>query len=110
MSKSEVVFATADSSVHLGSNGRVVTGRVLKPGDYLDLSQIIEYQQEAIKEGKVPGLEVLTETQAKRKINTLLGKSEPELPEDVKSGRTVRTKTDEPEDIGDGQVERTLPE
>lgn len=71
-SKSEVVFASKSITVHLGQKGKSVTGHVMVPGDHLPLERFVESQQESIKAGKVDGLKVVTETQAKKERQSLV--------------------------------------
>lgn len=70
----EVVFATEDVTVHqkvgesvvAGNAREEVTGVVLSAGDTFPLDSLASYQQEAVKDGKVAGLKVMSESQAKK--------------------------------------------
>src|SRR5574338_68073 len=72
----KVIFAEDAATVHIisgdveelpdGTKYEPHESRVLKPGETLQLSEVPSYLREAVKEGKAPGLVLLTPAQAKK--------------------------------------------
>jgi hypothetical protein len=72
----ETVYASQDVTVHktygrsVQPNGQEVedvTAVVLSAGESLPLSDLASYQQDSVKEGKVAGLEVLSDSEAAKR-------------------------------------------
>ena len=72
----KVVFASQEVTLHtsqgtyktaFGADQHVVESVTLVPGDTVELDKLPDYQQEAVKEGKVPGVEVMSKSEAEKK-------------------------------------------
>ncbi len=76
----KVIFVEEATTVHIidgdvekDENGEVVFephySKVMLPGETLELAEVPSYVASAVKEGKAPGLTLLTPAQAKRLVN-----------------------------------------
>lgn len=59
----KVLFATSDVTVHDASG----TGTVLRAGETYPVEKLADYQQESVKQGTFPCVEVVTEAEAAKK-------------------------------------------
>jgi hypothetical protein len=85
----KLVYANSDATVHVKQGTvesqfgsfEIVEGRNLSVGDSLPLSDLASYQAEAIEAGDVPGLEVVSKSEADKKnaelerVKVLLGQA-----------------------------------
>src|SRR5687767_14841374 len=87
MADGNLVYANQDTTVHVTQGTvssqfgefEVVEGHSLAAGETISLDQLPKYQQEAIKEGKVASVELVSEKEAQnraeniQKVKALLG-------------------------------------
>jgi len=92
MANTKVAFAENVVTVHVkrtsepgllpdGTEGWDVVSKNLSPGEYIPLSDIPPYLSDAVKEGKVPGLKIMTPAQAKRQAHFIETGYNPDIEE-----------------------------
>lgn len=87
MAEEKLAFAETTVSVHIarasepgllpdGTEAWDVDSRILSPGETIALAELPKYQRDAASKGQIPGLKVMTQAAAKKRVelyNDLVG-------------------------------------